>query len=178
MSGQGGHTPKREAPASDSLTRIADQRTYPAQQSGVGSDDSETSENESLQNSMPNARSGGGSPIVNPMRNPNTRQNPNAGLDPNAGWNPNQNPNVGDVALGAYPRSQWGNDLTAPESKIDTAIMIPPDIALVKSFLTQREPINPRLTVDTSQLPGGSFQGPQGAEEKTDPQYSPSKTLK
>ena len=98
----GRHTPKRGAPASDSPTRIADWRTYPAQQSevgsddsGVGSDDSETSEDESLQNPMSNARSGGGGPIVNPVKNPNTRQNSNAGLNPNAGWNPNQNPNVG-----------------------------------------------------------------------------------
>jgi len=111
----------------------------------------------------------------NPNQNPNVGWNPNQ--NPNAGWNPNPNPNVRDVALGAnhHPRSQWGNDPTTPESEIDTAIMIPPDVALVKSFLTQREPINSRLTVDTSQLPGGSF---QGDEEKMDPQYSPSMSLK
>lgn len=101
-SGLGRHTPKREASAPDSPTRIAGWQTYPAQQSGAGSDDSgvesdgsENSEDESLQNPMSNARSGGGGPVVNPMKNPNTRQNSNAGLNPNAGWNPNQNPNVG-----------------------------------------------------------------------------------
>jgi len=94
-SGLGEHTLKREAPASDSPTRIADWRTYPAQQSGVGLDDSETSEDESLQNSVPNALGGGVGPIINPMKNPNTRQNSNAGLNPNASWNPNQNPNAG-----------------------------------------------------------------------------------
>ena len=61
-SGLGGHTPRHEASSSNSLTRIADWKTYPAQQCGVGSDDAQISENESLQNSVSNTRSGGGGP--------------------------------------------------------------------------------------------------------------------
>ena len=121
--GLGRHTPKRKAPASDLPTRIADWRTYPTQQSGVGSDDSETSENESLQNSVSNARSSGqtfrklwrvrlsknlrltprvegGSLTINPMKNPNTRQNSSAER------NPNQNPNTRwKIRIGGNPNA-------------------------------------------------------------------------
>ncbi|PUU76166.1 kinase-like domain-containing protein [Tuber borchii] len=80
----------------------------------------------------------------------------------------------GGSALGANPRSQWGSDPTAPESEIDTAMVISPDVAPLKSFIIQRQSINPRLRVDTSQFPGRPSHGPQGAEEKPGSQYPPS----
>ena len=78
----------------------------------------------------------------------------------------------GDVALGVNPRSQWGSDPITPKSEIGTAIVIPPDVVSAGSSLIQKGFMNLGLAVDASQLPGDSFQGPRGAGEKTDPQYS------
>ena len=84
----------------------------------------------------------------------------------------------GDVAFGANPRSQWGSDPTTPKSEIGTAMMISPDAASAGSSLIQKRSMNSGLAVDTPQLPGDSFRGPQGAEEKTDLQYSASMSPK
>jgi len=78
----------------------------------------------------------------------------------------------GDVALGANPRSQSGSDPTTLKFKIGTAMVIPPDVASAESSLIQKGSMNSGLAVDASQLPGDSFQSPQGAEETKDRQYS------
>jgi len=84
----------------------------------------------------------------------------------------------GDVVLGANPRSRWGGDHTAPKSKISTTMVIPPDVVSAESSLIQKGSMNSGLAAGASQLPSGSFQGPQGAGGKRDPQYSTSMSPK
>ena len=70
----------------------------------------------------------------------------------------------GNIASGVGSKPQVFSYPTAPESEIDTAITILSDVASSESSLVSKRPIK-------LESPGGSFQGPQGAEEKTDPQY-------
>jgi len=78
----------------------------------------------------------------------------------------------GDAALGANAGLQLNSDPTASRSTIDPAIMTLADAAYTGSSLIQKGPMKLGLMADVSQLPGDSRQGPRGAEEKTDPQFS------
>ena len=77
----------------------------------------------------------------------------------------------GDVALGASPGLQLNSHPTPSTSTIDTAIMTLTDVASTENSLIQKGSMKLGLTVDISQLPGDSFQGPRDAEEKTDPRW-------
>jgi len=79
----------------------------------------------------------------------------------------------GDVSLGANPGLQWDSDPTASKSAIiDTTITALTDVASTGSSLTQKGSMKLGLVADASQTRGDSFQGPQDAAEKTDPQCS------
>ena len=85
-----------------------------------------------------------------------SQRNPTTKGDPKHSW--------GNIASGVGPKPQVLSDPTAPESKIDTAITILPGAASAESSLFPRRSMK-------LESPGGSFQRPQGAEDKTDPQY-------
>jgi len=78
----------------------------------------------------------------------------------------------GDVALGANPGLRSNSDPIASKSTTDTPIMTLTDVASTGGALIQKVSMKLGLTANASQLPGDSFQMPQDAEEKTDPQYS------
>jgi len=78
----------------------------------------------------------------------------------------------GDVALGANAGLQMDSDPTGSKSAIDTTIMTLMGVAPTGNSLIQEGSVKLELTPDISQLPGDSFQGPQDAKEKTDPQCS------
>jgi len=77
----------------------------------------------------------------------------------------------GDLSLGANAGLQ-SDSATASKSTINTTIMTLADAASTENSPIQKGSIKLELTADISQLPGDSFQGPQDAEEKTDPQCS------
>ena len=78
----------------------------------------------------------------------------------------------GDVALMANPGPQPpDSDPTASKSITDSTIMTLTDIPSTGGALIQKS-MKLGLAADISQLPGDSFQVPQDAEEKTDPQRS------
>ena len=78
----------------------------------------------------------------------------------------------GNVGLGASPMLQSDSDPNALKSTIDITMMTLTEVASTGSPLVQKGSMKLGLTADISQLPGDSFQGPQDAEGKTDPQCS------
>jgi len=78
----------------------------------------------------------------------------------------------GDVAFGANAGLQVNSGPTASKFIINPAIMTLADVAYTGSSLIQKGSMKLGLTADISQLPGDSRQGPRGAEEKMDPQFS------
>jgi len=78
----------------------------------------------------------------------------------------------GGAALGAKAGLQLNSDPTASRSTVNPAIMTLADVASTGGSLIQKGSMKLGLTADVSQLPGDSPQGPRGAEEKKDPQFS------
>jgi len=84
----------------------------------------------------------------------------------------------GDAALGANAGLQLNRDPTASKSAIKTTIPRLADVAPTGNSLIQKGSMKLGLMADVSQLLGDSPQGPQDAEEKTDPQRSTNMSLK
>jgi len=78
----------------------------------------------------------------------------------------------GDLALGANAGLQLNNDPAASKSTINTTITTLTNVTSTGGALTQKGSMKLGLTADIAQSPGDSFQWPQDAEEKMDPQYS------
>jgi len=79
----------------------------------------------------------------------------------------------GDAALGANAGLQMDSDPTASKSPIDTTITTLTEVASTGSSQIRKGSMKLGLAADPSRSRGDSFQGPQDAGKKTDPQCSP-----